>query len=94
MVLVTATKGIESGSLLRMSQIIQQITGVTRIAALTGPSHAEEVAREIPTGCLSASSDRQTAEMVQDAFMSDTFRVYTSADIVGAESPEIAAWLK
>lgn len=83
-VLVSATKGIESGSLLRMSQIAEQLTGMQTVA-LTGPSHAEEVARDTPTGCLAASAHKQLAELVQDAFMSDMFRVYTSPDVVGAE---------
>lgn len=83
-VLVSVTKGIEQGSLLRMSQIIEQETGLS-VVALTGPSHAEEVARGIPTGCVAASPDQKMAEMVQDAFMSDYFRIYTSPDIVGAE---------
>jgi glycerol-3-phosphate dehydrogenase (NAD(P)+) len=67
-----------------MSQIAQDETG-HKVAALTGPSHAEEVARGIPTGCVVASGDKGLAEFVQDAFMADTFRVYTSPDIVGAE---------
>ena len=83
-VVVSVTKGIEPGTLLRMSQIVREETGHD-VVALTGPSHAEEVARNIPTGCLAASPDRKKAEFVQDAFMSDTFRVYTSPDIVGAE---------
>lgn len=83
-VLVSVTKGIESGSLLRMSQVVEAETGHC-VVALTGPSHAEEVARNIPTGCLAACPDREMAEFVQDAFMADTFRVYTSPDIVGAE---------
>lgn len=83
-VLVSVTKGIESGSLLRMSQIVAAETG-REVVALTGPSHAEEVARGIPTACVAASPDKEKAEFVQDAFMSDTFRIYTSPDIVGAE---------
>lgn len=83
-VMVSVTKGIERGSLLRMSQIVEEETG-RPVVALTGPSHAEEVARRIPTGCLAASPDRSKAELVQEAFMSDVFRVYTSPDIVGAE---------
>lgn len=84
-VLVSVTKGIEEGTLLRMSQIVSQITGQENVVALTGPCHAEEVAMGIPTGCLAACADRERAEFVQDAFMSDTFRVYTSPDVVGAE---------
>lgn len=83
-VLACATKGIEDTTLLRMSQVIGQETGKT-VVVLTGPSHAEEVAREIPTGCLAACANKDAAEFVQDAFMSDTFRVYTSPDAVGAE---------
>ena len=84
-VLVSVTKGIEEGTLLRMSQIVAQETGHTNVVALSGPCHAEEVAVSIPTGCLAACEDRAMAEFVQDAFMSDTFRVYTSSDIIGAE---------
>jgi len=82
--LVSATKGIEPGSLLRMSQVVQQETGCN-VVALTGPSHAEEVAANVPTGCLAACEDQAFAELVQDAFMTETFRIYTSADVVGAE---------
>lgn len=81
---VSAVKGVESGTLLRMSEVIGEETNRC-VVALTGPSHAEEVAKDIPTGCLSACPDRERAEFVQDAFMSDTFRVYTSPDIIGAE---------
>lgn len=83
-VMVSVTKGIESGSLKRMSQIVAEETGCS-VVALTGPSHAEEVAADIPTGCLAACGDKALADLVQDAFMSETFRVYTSPDIVGAE---------
>lgn len=83
-VMVSVTKGIEPDTFLRMSQIVEAETG-RRVVALTGPSHAEEVARQIPTGCLAACADKALAEMVQDAFMSDTFRIYTSPDVIGAE---------
>lgn len=83
-VMVSVTKGIESGTLLRMSEIVAQET-LRPVAALSGPCHAEEVSREIPTGCLAACENRDIAEFVQDAFMSDFFRVYTSPDTVGAE---------
>ena len=82
--LVSVTKGIESGTCLRMSQILEQETG-KKVVVLTGPSHAEEVALDVPTGCLAACDDKALAEKVQDAFMSDTFRIYTSPDAVGAE---------
>ena len=83
-VVVSVTKGIEQGTHLRMSQVVEQETG-KKVVVLTGPSHAEEVAQELPTGCLAACEDRALAEFVQDAFMSDTFRIYTSPDAVGAE---------
>ena len=84
-VVASVTKGIEEGTLLRMSQVVSQETGHETVVALSGPCHAEEVAIGLPTGCLAACEDKASAEFVQDAFMSDTFRVYTSPDIVGAE---------
>ena len=83
-VMVSVTKGIEEGSLLRMSQIVAQETS-RPVVALSGPCHAEEVAIQVPTGCLAACENKALAEFVQDAFMSETFRVYTSPDAVGAE---------
>ncbi|MDO5400885.1 MAG: NAD(P)H-dependent glycerol-3-phosphate dehydrogenase [Eubacteriales bacterium] len=82
--LVSVTKGLEQGTHLRMSQVIAQETG-RDVVVLTGPSHAEEVGLDMPTGCLAAHPDQEKAEFVQDIFMSDTFRVYTSPDAVGAE---------
>lgn len=84
--LVTAAKGIERDTHLRMSQILEQETGgAFPIAALSGPSHAEEVGRGLPTGCVAASVSQAAALTVQDVFMNDRFRVYTSPDIVGVE---------
>ena len=83
-VIVSVTKGIEDGTGMRMSQVIEQETGKA-VVVLTGPTHAEEVSQDIPTGILAASTDKALAEMVQDAFMSENFRVYTSPDPVGAE---------
>ena len=84
--LVTAAKGIERDTHLRMSQILEQETGgAFPIAALSGPSHAEEVGRGLPTGCVAASVSQAAALTVQDAFMNDRFRVYTSDDKVGTE---------
>ena len=83
-VLVSVTKGIESGSMLRMSEVVEQECG-RPVVVLCGPSHAEEVALDIPTGLLAAHPDKVLAEMVQSAFMSDTLRIYTSPDAVGAE---------
>ena len=84
--LVSLTKGIERGTHLRMSEIIAQECGEGyRIAVLSGPSHAEEVARRLPTGCVAASADQASAEAVQRAFMNEVFRVYTHDDVVGVE---------
>ena len=83
-VLVSVTKGIEPVSWLRMSQVVEEETK-RPVVALTGPSHAEELAQCMPTGCVAASPDQHLAEMVQDVFMTDYFRIYTSQDIVGAE---------
>lgn len=82
--LVSVTKGIEADTFLRMSQIVEEETGCVAVV-LTGPSHAEEVARGLPTACLAACVDKFRADLVQDAFMSDVFRIYTSPDVVGAE---------
>ena len=83
-VVVSVTKGLEANTHMRMSEVVAQETGRV-VVALTGPSHAEEVAVESPTGLLAACTDQQKAEFVQDAFMADTLRVYTSPDPVGAE---------
>ena len=83
-VVVSVTKGLEDGTHMRMSEVVAESIG-RDVVVLTGPSHAEEVAIEVPTGLLAASADQKKAEFVQDAFMSSTLRVYTSADPVGAE---------
>lgn len=82
--MVSVTKGIEQDTLLRMSQVVEQECH-RPVVALSGPCHAEEVARELPTGCLAACEDKTLAEFVQDAFISESFRVYTSPDVVGTE---------
>ena len=90
--IVSVSKGIEKNTSLRLSQVIDEETGGRcRIVALSGPSHAEEVGRKVPTGCVAASPDREAAEIVQDIFMNPYFRIYSSPDIVGVE---LAAALK
>ena len=85
-VLVSVSKGIERDTNLRMSQILEEVTGgICKVSALSGPSHAEEVSVRQPTGCVSACRDLSTARFVQDAFMNDYFRIYTSGDMVGVE---------
>ena len=83
-VLVSVAKGIEEGTSKRLSEIIGEVTGHT-VAVLCGPSHAEEVGRGIPTGCVAACPDIRIAELVQDVFMNERFRVYASTDVVGVE---------
>ena len=83
-ILVSVTKGIERDTAKRMSEILAEVTGHT-VAVLSGPTHAEEVARGIPTGCLVACPDENIAGIVQDVFMSPVFRVYAGRDIVGTE---------
>ena len=86
MILVTVSKGIERDTNLRMSEILQETTGnLCKVVALSGPSHAEEVIAHMPTGCVAACADRKAARFVQDAFMNDYFRIYTSYDIIGVE---------
>ena len=85
-VIVSVSKGIEENTSLTMTEVIGQATGDRfPVAALSGPSHAEEVAREMPTSVVSASKDPQIAQMVQDLFMAPMFRVYTTDDVVGVE---------
>ena len=83
-VLVSVTKGLEASTQKRMSEVVAEETN-RPVVVLTGPSHAEEVALDVPTGCLAASENRNLAELVQDVFMADNFRIYTSPDPVGAE---------
>ena len=83
--LLSAAKGIEKGSLQRMSQVIgEEVNGVP-VAVLSGPSHAEEVARKLPTAVVSASEDINLAVYIQKILMSDRFRVYTTTDVIGVE---------
>jgi len=79
------SKGVEKGTLLRMSELCEQILGKTRYVAFSGPSHAEEVSRRVPTAVVAASSDTAAAKTVQKAFMNDYFRIYTSRDVLSVE---------
>ncbi|MCX6967137.1 MAG: NAD(P)-dependent glycerol-3-phosphate dehydrogenase [Verrucomicrobia bacterium] len=84
-VLVSFTKGIEQGSGLRMSEILHQAMPTSRIAVLSGPSHAEEVARSMPTAVVLGCADAALAAQIQGTLNSQTFRVYTSTDVAGIE---------
>ena len=73
-ILVSATKGIEPDTGKRMSEIVGEVTG-KKVVVLSGPSHAEEVSRQVPTGVVAACEDRLLTEIVQEVFMNDHFRV-------------------
>jgi glycerol-3-phosphate dehydrogenase (NAD(P)+) len=79
------SKGLEQETGLRMSEVIIQEMPEVTVVAMSGPCHAEELARGIPTAYVAASEDRAAAETAQDIFMSPRFRVYTNPDIIGVE---------
>ncbi len=83
--LVSATKGIERGNLALPSRILSEELAAERVAVLSGPSHAEEVSRELPTAVVAGSSDADDARLVQLLFASTCLRVYTSQDALGVE---------
>lgn len=84
-VLISVAKGIENDTLLRVSEILMEKFDEDRIAVLSGPSHAEEVSKGIPTAVVCASKNLRTAKWVQQAMMSPRFRVYMHSDVIGVE---------
>ncbi len=83
---LSASKGLEESSHDRMSQILAQtLPKGTRLGVLSGPSHAEEVSKKIPTTVVVASTDESLSTQIQNVFHADYFRVYTSPDIIGVE---------
>jgi glycerol-3-phosphate dehydrogenase (NAD(P)+) len=84
-IIVSLAKGIENDTLLRMSQVINEFMPENEVAVVSGPSHAEEVAKGIPTAVVASSKKRIVAEYIQDIFMTPMFRVYANPDIVGVE---------
>ena len=87
-ILVNVAKGIEIGTGKRMSEVLLEVLPalhVSQVAALYGPSHAEEVSKEQPTTVVASSQSLQTAEKVQEIFHTNTFRVYVNTDIIGVE---------
>lgn len=84
-IIVDVAKGIEETTLMTLSQQIEQEIPQADVAVLSGPSHAEEVGRKLPTTCVIGAKSRKTAEYLQSMFMSRVFRVYTSPDILGIE---------
>lgn len=85
MVVVNVAKGIEQGSLMRMSEIALEIAPDMKYVALSGPSHAEEVGKAMPTTVAVASTNPEYAKYIQEEFSTERFRVYTSDDVVGLE---------
>jgi len=84
-VIISVVKGIENNTLLRVSEILKERFDEDKIVVLSGPSHAEEVANEIPTLVVCASKSMDTASWTQEAFMSSSFRVYRQQDVIGVE---------
>lgn len=85
MVLVNVAKGIEQKTLMRMSQVAEEYVPQAKYVVLSGPSHAEEVGRLMPTTVVCASRDLALAEYVQDVFMTEALRIYTNTDVIGVE---------
>lgn len=84
-IIINVSKGIECDTLLRISQIVEEFLPENTYVVLSGPSHAEEVAKNMPTTVVSASRDKKAAEYVQDLFFTPYFRVYTNPDVIGVE---------
>lgn len=84
-IVINVSKGIEESSLKTMSQVIEEELPEAEVAVLSGPSHAEEVSRGIPTTCVAGAHRKKVADYIQSVFMSPVFRVYTSPDMLGIE---------
>lgn len=83
--MVSVSKGIEEDTLKRLSEVIREEMPQAKVAVLSGPSHAEEVGKCLVTTVVVGSDSEETAQLIQDTFMTDFFRVYTSPDVVGIE---------
>ena len=84
-IILNVAKGIEEDTLMTLTDIINNEIPNADVAVLSGPSHAEEVGRRLPTTCVVGARRKKTAEYIQEVFMSNAFRVYTSPDILGIE---------
>jgi len=84
-IIVNVGKGIEEATLMTLTEVIGDELPQARVAVLSGPSHAEEVSRNIPTAIVVGSEDQKDAAFIQKAFMNDFFRIYTSNDVIGIE---------
>lgn len=84
-IIVNVAKGVEEHTLMTLSEIISEEIPQADVCVLSGPSHAEEVGKGLPTTCVVSAEKRETAEYLQGIFMSPVFRVYTTPDILGVE---------
>ncbi|MGN0505522.1 MAG: NAD(P)H-dependent glycerol-3-phosphate dehydrogenase [Lachnospiraceae bacterium] len=85
MIIINVAKGIEEASLKTLTEVIEEEIPQAEVAVLSGPSHAEEVSRKIPTTIVAGAKKRRVAQKIQDTFMTEFFRVYTSPDVIGIE---------
>jgi glycerol-3-phosphate dehydrogenase (NAD(P)+) len=84
-IMVSSSKGLEEGSLKRMSEVIKEVFPDNTVAVLTGPSHAEELGRGIPTAVVAASEDTDAAKLIQKTFSDNVLRLYVNSDVIGCE---------
>lgn len=84
-VIVNLSKGIEDGTLMRLSEVYESEIPQARVAVMSGPSHAEEVSDSLPTTNVVAARDAEVSKYIQNIFMTDSFRVYTGDDVIGTE---------
>ncbi len=84
-IIVNVAKGIEDGTLMSLQEVINDVFPNNQVAVLSGPSHAEEVARGVPTSVVVGSKDEKIVKLIQNTFMNQNFRVYGSSDIIGIE---------
>lgn len=85
MIIVNVAKGVEEATLKTLTEVIEDEIPQAEVAVLSGPSHAEEVSRKIPTTIVAGAKKKEVADKIQDVFMTDFFRVYTSPDVIGIE---------
>lgn len=84
-IIVNVSKGIEDETLMTLTEVISDVIPNVKVGVLSGPSHAEEVGKKMPTTVVCGAEDKKLAMLIQDTFMADYFRVYTSPDVIGIE---------
>ena len=84
-IIVNLSKGLEDGTLMRLSEVYEEEVPQAKVCVMSGPSHAEEVSEDLPTTNVVAAKNIKTAEFVQSIFMTENFRVYTGTDMIGTE---------